>query len=212
MDVNISGRRINIPSEVREAVTQRLSETIDKLKENVIRADVEFNGGESGFDKVIRVEITLRGKGPVVRAAGSSDDKLIAFEVALEHLRTQLRRAADRRKSHRGLRSQEFAEAYALYQPINSAGAASEKTTATPASQQPNVRKVAGIAVEGDGPLVVREKTHRSIPLTLEQALDEMELVGHDFFLYIDADTAQPSVVYRRKAYDYGVLHLAVSD
>ena len=70
---------------------------------------------------------------------------------------------------------------------------------------------VAGIEVTGDGPLVVREKEFKTTPLTLEQALDEMELVGHDFFLYQDANSGRPSVVYRRKAYDYGVIHLNVS-
>ena len=70
------------------------------------------------------------------------------------------------------------------------------------------VTKIAGLEVTGDGPLVVREKLFKAVPLTLAQALDEMELVGHDFFLYSDADTHAPSVVYRRKAYDYGVIHL----
>ena len=68
---------------------------------------------------------------------------------------------------------------------------------------------MAGLTVQGDGPLVVREKTFATSPLTLAQALDEMELVGHDFFLFQDAATGQPSVVYRRKAYNYGVIHLA---
>jgi hypothetical protein len=72
------------------------------------------------------------------------------------------------------------------------------------------VKKVAGLEIQGDGPMVVREKIFRSTPLTLAQALDEMELVGHDFFLYVDADSQLPSVVYRRKAYDYGVIHLKV--
>jgi hypothetical protein len=71
---------------------------------------------------------------------------------------------------------------------------------------------MAGLEVHGDGPLVVREKDFASEPLTLAQALDEMELVGHDFFLYVDQTTKKPSVVYRRKAYDYGVIHLTVTE
>jgi hypothetical protein len=61
-----------------------------------------------------------------------------------------------------------------------------------------------------DGPMFVREKVHRATPINLDQALYEMELVGHDFYLFVDADTEQPSVVYRRRAYDYGVIRLAV--
>jgi ribosome-associated translation inhibitor RaiA len=62
----------------------------------------------------------------------------------------------------------------------------------------------------GPGPLVVREKTHAATPITLEQALYEMELVGHDFYLFVDKESERPSVVYRRRGYDYGVISLDV--
>jgi hypothetical protein len=55
---------------------------------------------------------------------------------------------------------------------------------------------------------VVREKTHRAQPMTLDQALYEMELVGHDFYLFMDSDSDCPAVVYRRRGYDYGVIRL----
>ena len=67
---------------------------------------------------------------------------------------------------------------------------------------------MAGLTVQGDGPLVVREKEFDSVPLTLAQALDEMELVGHDFFLFHDKESDRPSVVYRRHAFDYGLIRL----
>ena len=71
-------------------------------------------------------------------------------------------------------------------------------------------RKVGPISVTGDGPLVVREKSHHATPMNLDQALYEMELVGHDFFLFVDTEGARPSVVYRRRGYQYGVIRLAV--
>jgi hypothetical protein len=77
---------------------------------------------------------------------------------------------------------------------------------------RPEIRKIAGLEIQGDGPLVVREKHFDAVPLTLAQALDEMELVGHDFFLYVDAESGAPSAVYRRKAYDYGVIHLDMEE
>ncbi|MEY9488245.1 hypothetical protein RKD26_004039 [Streptomyces calvus] len=70
-------------------------------------------------------------------------------------------------------------------------------------------KKIGSLEVQGDGPLIVREKTHVAAPMTLDQALYEMELVGHDFYLFIDSETKEPSVVYRRHAYDYGVIHLS---
>jgi hypothetical protein len=69
-------------------------------------------------------------------------------------------------------------------------------------------KRIGTMEVRGDGPLVVREKTHAAAPMALDQALYEMELVGHDFYLFVDVDTKQPSVVYRRHGYDYGVIHL----
>ncbi len=66
-------------------------------------------------------------------------------------------------------------------------------------------------AVDEEEPsrIVVREKTFEGEPMTLDEALFQMELVGHDFFLFADSESGRPSVVYRRKGYDYGVIRLA---
>ena len=68
--------------------------------------------------------------------------------------------------------------------------------------------ELAALDFGGDGPLVVREKTHPATPVTLDQALYEMELVGHDFYLFVDKESERPAVVYRRRGYDYGVISL----
>jgi hypothetical protein len=73
-------------------------------------------------------------------------------------------------------------------------------------------RQVGPITVTGDGPLVVREKSHPADADDLDQALYEMELVGHDFYLFVDKESERPAVVYRRKGYDYGVISLDVGD
>jgi ribosomal subunit interface protein len=198
MDVVVTSRRCQLTDAFRDHVTEKLN-SLEKLKERIIRAEVVVTCTDTKRqpDQAIRVEITLNGKGPVVRAEASADDKMAAFEHALDRLKTQLLRASDRRKVHKGLRGNGVAK------PVEPMVEEEEKTT-------PDVRTVAGLEVQGDGPLVVREKKFASSPLTLAQALDEMELVGHDFFLYLDKESSQPSVVYRRKAYDYGVIHLDV--
>ncbi|HEY8663226.1 MAG TPA: ribosome-associated translation inhibitor RaiA [Propionibacteriaceae bacterium] len=198
MDVVVTSRRCQLNDAFRDHVSEKLN-SLEKLKERIIRAEVMVTCSEAKRqpEQAVRVEITLNGKGPVVRAEAAADDKMVAFEHALDRLKTQLLRASDRRKVHRGLRGGASVKAL---EPIP-VGATIEDT---------DVRTVAGIEVHGDGPLVVREKNFTSLPLTLAQALDEMELVGHDFFLYLDAESSQPSVVYRRKAYDYGVIHLDV--
>ncbi len=200
MDVLVTGRRCTITDEFRDKVTERIG-AIERFKDRVQRVEVQVSTfAHKAPGEATRVEITLHSKGPVVRAEAASDDKHQAFEQALEKLKAQLRRAADRRKVHRGLRVSQTLDIPAA--PVAEA----------PDAHAPVTRTVAGgLEVTGDGPLVVREKFFAATPLTLAQALDEMELVGHDFFLYSDADTGAPSVVYRRKAYDYGVIHLEVA-
>lgn len=199
MDIVVTGRHCSISPELKELVTERLA-TVERLRDRVIRIEVEFHASEGTKNPsdAVEVQLTLRSKGPVVRAEATANDKVAAFEQALDRLKTQLRKAADRRKTHRGLRAASIAEQM------------------PPADLQDDdddvpTQNVAGLVVTGDGPLVVREKEFEAAPLTLAQALDEMELVGHDFFLYQDADSGRPSVVYRRKAYNYGVIHLNVS-
>jgi ribosomal subunit interface protein len=202
MEVVVTGRQCTISQDMKEQVGDRLS-TIEKLRDRLIRAEVEFQarGATKDPEDSVVVQITLRSKGPVIRAEGRSSDKMVAFEGALDRLKTQLRKAADRRKTHRGLRpaNGDLTQLAADHQPGSSA------------DQEVPKQEVAGLVVTGDGPLVVREKVFEATPLTLAQALDEMELVGHDFFLYEDAETGRPSVVYRRKAYNYGVIHLDVA-
>ena len=169
----------------------------------MIRVEVEFSAtdGTKNPSDAVEVQITLRSRGPVVRAEAKANDKTLAFEQAFDRLKVQLRKAADRRKTHRGLRTAIFAEEPA-------SAPVPEETENEP--EEPTY-EVAGLVVNGDGPLVVREKEFETVPLSLAQALDEMELVGHDFFLYQDSATGKPSVVYRRKAYNYGVIHLNVN-
>ncbi|MBB1502195.1 ribosome-associated translation inhibitor RaiA [Propioniciclava sp. MC1683] len=198
MDVIVTGRRCTISDDFREKVAERIT-GIERFRDRVQRVEVQVSTNQHKQpDQAIQVEITLIGKGPVVRSVASADDKSVAFEHALDKMKAQLRRAADRRKVHRGLRVSDTLEVPATAD----AGAQAE--------DGPQVRRIAGLEVTGDGPLVVREKIFPATPLTLAQALDEMELVGHDFFLYVDAESGAPSVVYRRKAYDYGVIHLDV--
>ena len=202
MDVVVTGRHCTISPELKELVRDRIV-TVERLRDRVIRVEVEFSAtdGTKNPSDAVEVQITLRSRGPVVRAEAKANDKTLAFEQAFDRLKVQLRKAADRRKTHRGLRTAIFAEEPA-------SAPVPEETENEPEAP---TYEVAGLVVNGDGPLVVREKEFETVPLSLAQALDEMELVGHDFFLYQDSATGKPSVVYRRKAYNYGVIHLNVN-
>ena len=202
MDVVVKGRHCKISDDFRSHVEDKITK-LEKLNDRVIRVDVEVSPERHRrqHNHGSKVEITLHGKGPVVRAEAAAEQKGAAFDLALDKLMTQLRKAADRRRIHRGAHTpRSLAEASASWTKEVQQDLAETNGT--------DVRKVAGIEVEGDGPLVVREKTHQASPMTLAEALDAMELVGHDFYLFVDKEAQVPSVVYRRRGYDYGVIRL----
>lgn len=204
MDVVVSSRQCELTDRFREHAAEKLSR-LEKHDQRIIRVDVhvvkEKNPRQP--DRTIRVELTARSKGPVIRAEAAAEDKMAALDLALDKMTAQMRRAADRRKVHRGQHTPESL-AQAMSATAETAGVdVVEEETAS--------HHVGPVAVDGEGPLVVREKTHAASPMGLEQALYEMELVGHDFFLFVDKTSERPSVVYRRRGYDYGVISLDLS-
>jgi ribosomal subunit interface protein len=206
MDVVVKSRHCNMSDQFRTYVDEKITR-LEKLNDRAIRVEVEVSAerNKRQHDQASRVEITLRTKGPVVRAEAAAEDKMAAFDMALDKLMAQLRKAADRKRVHRGHRAprslhEAAAELPLIDSPLIDSGAAETNGS--------SVRIVAGMEVRGEGPMVVREKVHPAVPMSLDQALLEMELVGHDFYLYIDSEQMVPSVVYRRKAYDYGVIRL----
>ncbi|MCW2822824.1 MAG: ribosomal protein [Marmoricola sp.] len=203
MDVVVSSRHCEVSERFREHVEEKLSR-LEKHDHRIIRVDVllekEVRAREP--ERAVRVELTAKSRGPIVRAEACAEDKMAALDLALDKMASQMRRAADRRKVPRGQHKPEsLGEAMARARPPE-AGQADDEIVE---------RKVGPVTVDGDGPLVVREKTHVASPMTLEQALYEMELVGHDFYLVVDKETERASVVYRRRGYDYGVIALDVS-
>jgi ribosomal subunit interface protein len=204
MDVVVSSRQCEISERFREHVEDKLTR-LEKHDHRIIRVEVllERERNARQPDRQVRVELTAKSKGPVLRAEAAAEDKMAALDLALDKMSAQMRRAADRRKVHRG---QHTPESLAKAMARTSDGASSNGVAA--ADGEVAEHQVGPVAIDGDGPLVVREKTHPASPITLEQALYEMELVGHDFYLFVDKESERPSVVYRRRGYDYGVISL----
>ena len=201
MEVVVKGRHYEVSDRFRAHVEEKLSR-LEKYDQRIIRVDVEVckEPNPRLAEQSVRVEITIRSRGPVIRAEAAAEDKMSALDKAVARLSAQARKASDRRRIHRGSRTPvSLAQAMAA-QPLDSQDATGD----APAAEQ----QEGPIAVIGDGPLVVREKRHSAEPMALDQAFYEMELVGHDFFLFIDKETSLPSVVYRRKGYSYGVIRL----
>jgi ribosomal subunit interface protein len=203
MDVVVTGRHCEITDRYRGHVEEKLTK-LEKHDHRIMRVQVEVDcqANPRQRDRAIRIELTAFSKGPVIRAEAAAADKMAALDLALDKMASQMRRAADRRRVHHG-----------RHAPVSVGEALADVDE--PAEQtfedEVHERQVGPITVAGDGPLVVREKVHPASPMTLDQALYEMELVGHDFYLFVDKENDRPSVVYRRRGYDYGVIALDVS-
>ncbi|GAA5114988.1 ribosome-associated translation inhibitor RaiA [Alloalcanivorax gelatiniphagus] len=202
MEVVVTGRHCEVSDRFREHVSEKLTR-LEKHDHRIMRVqvEVELEKNPRQHDRATKVELTAFSKGPVIRAEAAAEDKMGALDLALDKMQSQMRRAADRRRVHKGRND---------HLSVGEAVAALPEPEDTVEDDAVVERKVGPITVTGDGPLVVREKSHAAAPMTLDQALYEMELVGHDFYLFVDKESERPSVVYRRRGYDYGVISLDV--
>ena len=206
MDITITGRGVEIPDRFEDYATEK-SEKIAHLADKALALEIRVirhheTRGTSGDD---RVELTLIGPGPVVRAEASAGDKYAAFDLAFDKLLERIRQAKDRKKVHRGARRPES------IQQATSNGKVADLVPAPAAVLEAVATGEIPVqpAAEPEwSPVVIRQKVFAATRMTHEDAVDHMELVGHDFFLFIDAVTDNPSVVYRRKGWDYGVISL----
>lgn len=235
MDIIVKGRHTDVNDRFRRHVDTKLAK-VEKLDPKVIRVDVEVSEEHNPrqADTRERIELTIVSRGPVIRAEAAADDRYAALDVALGKLEGRLRRMCDRRKVHHGNHGRaRLASALApdaddvpLGAEMTAAPRSGANGTAPPrprdetrdtygtesydedAYTPSDADGIVPIAMEGDGPVVLREKAHKAEPMTIDQALFEMELVGHDFYLFRDKESLLPSVVYRRRGWDYGVIRL----
>jgi ribosomal subunit interface protein len=260
MEIIVRGRHVTVPARFRQHATEKLAR-LEKLDAKAVRIDVEVSEERNPrqSDHRERVELTIRSRGPAIRAEAAADDRYTALDLAFAKLESRLRRASDRRKvvKHGDTVTVRSPQVLTSVAPalVTAPDGTSEVSPAVaprrsrltghgpnghgpnghgPNGHGPNGHGVARpragdldeqaglpdfdeaepqsqfvpIEMEGDGPLVLREKVHPAQPMTIDQALLEMELVGHDFYLFHDRDCDRFSVVYRRRGYDYGVIRL----
>ncbi|WP_435736667.1 ribosome-associated translation inhibitor RaiA [Cellulosimicrobium sp. PMB13] len=207
MEIVVVGRHTEVADRFRQHAEDKLAK-VQQLAPTAQRVDVEVthenNPRLSGVRE--RVELTVRAKGPVVRAEAAADDRFGALDLAMEKLAERLRRVRDRRKDHRN---------HTVVPPVD-VRPYDPVAHAAPPAPTPTSPSEPGEAVEtplgdGDSPVVIRQKLHSAEPMTVDDALYEMEMVGHDFFLFVDVETARPSVAYRRRGWTYGVVALDTS-
>jgi len=253
VDIVITGRRTEVTDRFRRLAEEKLAK-VSQFTPSAYRIDVELsherNPRQSSHCE--RVEITVRDKGPVIRAEACAEDPLASLDIAFGKLLERLRRMGDRKKVHHGRHAPVSVRGGSMLsgsEPAGSAGSSVGTAIAerpledgdhSHASRNGHVhssangsRRPNGTVIEdpafdeladlvgradlpegaedlADSPVVIRTKDHSATPMTIDQALYEMELVGHDFYLFVDAACGKPSVVYRRRGWNYGVIRLVV--
>jgi len=217
VEIVVTGRNVEVPDHFRVHVAEKI-ERLERYDHKIVGMEVElFHERNPRQTKSCqRVEITGRGCGPVARAEACGPDFYAALDIAVGKLESRLRRAHDRRRVAYGRRTRGSVRTMngsdvALLERTLEEGELSAAEFADIPTQRQAGSEMAGMAglPEHLPGKIVREKEHPAKPMSVDEALSEMELVGHDFYLFSCADTGQPSVVYRRKGYDYGVIRLA---
>ena len=199
-EVVVKGRNVEVPEHFRIYVSEKLSR-LERFDRTIYLFDVELDHERNRRQRknCQHVEITARGRGPVVRGEACADSFYAALESAVCKLENRLRRSKDRRKVHYGDKT-----------PVSLAQATKVSAPEAFALSVTNEDADHQDGVEFHQPgQIVRTKEHPAKPMTVDDALYEMELVGHDFFLFHDKQSDRPCVVYRRHAYDYGLIRLA---
>ncbi|EPR77614.1 Ribosomal subunit interface protein [Leifsonia rubra CMS 76R] len=211
MEITVNGRNVGVTDRFREYAIEK-SEKVARLADKAIAFEIKVSRhhetkGSSGDD---RVELTLIGPGPLVRAESAGSDKYVAFDLAMGKLIERIRQSLDRKKVHRGNhRPTSLREASAGgFAVVDITPASPDVIESVTTGVVPTQNSEPEPGDDDYSPVVIRRKVFPSSHMTVEEALDHMELVGHDFFLFVDSQTDRPSVVYRRKGWDYGVISL----
>lgn len=217
MDITITGRNTEIPDRFRSYAEEKTQAKVEQYAEKAQAVEIKLTRRTDRQGNILdrgKVEMTLIGPGPIIRAEAEAGDKYAAFDLAIDKLVERMRRAKDKRKVHRGLH-----RPTALYEASAAGFQGAAVEPASPEAITGSIKVIpeaeeAEAAPEADGgaadytPVVIREKVFPPKTLTPAEAVDHMELLGHDFFLFVESGTNRPAVVYRRKGWDYGVIAL----
>ncbi len=205
MELKISAKNLNVSDRFRDYVSEKagkIDRYTHKPEELHIKVTRHEHSKTAGSED--QVELTVYEPGHIVRAEARASDKFAAFDIAFGKLVERLRRYSDKHKVHRGGGHKN---------PSASELSASDFAALdiTPADHDLLLGKAPSELAQPDepySPVVIKSKEFEAKPMTKEEAVSHMELVGHDFYLFMDSETLRPAVVYRRKGWNYGVISL----
>ena len=210
MDITLASHGVAIPERFRDYVDEKADKVLALAERaHTFQVKVSRENSSRGAASEDVVELTVMGKGPVIRAEARSADKYVSFDQALDHLIKRLRRAKDKKQVHRGRhRPESLSELSAAgFKDIDITPASVEVLRSVATGSIPVVDEAVPLE-ESESPVFIRRKVFEPHVASAEEAVDHMEMVGHDFYLFIDQETSRPSVVYKRKGWNYGVISL----
>lgn len=184
MNLTVKGRNLVLT----EAISSYAEEKIGRLGKYLVngaRCEVEIwtEKNPSISDNQV-VEATIFTKGPVIRAREASPDIRASIDLVFEKLERQVKKYRGKLVSHQGPDMATFA-AQGFVFPTE--------------SEQ-------GLEEEPPAPRIVKTKQFMVKPMTPEEAALQLELVGHDFFVFTNSETNETAVVYRRRDGNYGLI------
>lgn len=180
MQVTVKGRNTDVPEKLRAHAQHKLSK-VKRFDDRILAMDVEFSEERNPrVTEAHKVEVTVTTKSRLLRAQASAADPAAAVDQVVDRLERQIKKLKGRRVD----RTQHAEGVKAMAPPIE--------------RHEPDERP--------SGSTFARYKRIEMKPMTSEEAVSQMELLGHDFFLFSNAETQQANVVYRRHNGGYGLI------
>jgi len=191
MKLVIQGKNIEITDSIRNYVRQKIEKAVQHFQTMTTEVDVHLSVARNPrISPKQTAEVTIYMNGAVVRAEESSENLYASIDLVADKITRQLKKYKEKRKTHT---------------PIKAAAALGEEVLET----VPDVSDVSEVLNKKTPELpaeVVRTKYFAMPPMTAEQALEQLELVGHDFYVFRNSETNEINVIYERNHGGYGVI------
>jgi putative sigma-54 modulation protein len=178
MELSVKGRNVEVTDRLQEYVEKKMGKLDRYLPSiNEVWVELSVEGTKAAQDRQV-CQVTVRSNGTILRAEERSEDMFTSIDTVLDKMYRQIARYKGKRKNRwRGATS--------------------------PAEPLPLELEE---ELEEEPSSIVRYKRFAMVPMMPEEAIEQMELLGHDFFVFFNADEGQINVLYRRKDGDYGVI------
>jgi putative sigma-54 modulation protein len=185
MEITITGKNLDVLPTVRDYINKKLGK-VDRYLTKIMSFDVVVAEEKTrSQEQHFVIQVTINNQGTLLRAEERGPDARRAIDKVTERLERQI-------EHYRGKLP------YA-----NKRRSPSIRTT--PVEAEIKAEQVEEFD-ESEGPRIVKNKKFSIKPMSVEEAADQMELLGHDFFLYYNQDTRQINLIYKRKDGDYGLI------